>query len=230
MAKVAFGGLVAELRGTLGNDVYTRNRSGSIVRTKTANAYIHTANRDFAIQTRHDAVDLWANTLTQAQRDAWNGFAQGQIPTRTSLASNHLTGQLWFLRLNMSLLADVYPPNLFPPTDLQITQPTAFAITLIDVSATQMILTFAPPLDANHTLILQATPSISPGISNWKGKVGYIGEVPPETASPYNAWSTYITYRPTPVAGKRIGLIAKYLNITNGVLSCTARADAIVVA
>jgi hypothetical protein len=228
MAKVVFGGLVSEVRGTLGADVYTRNKTGAIVRTQTTLPWTNTTLRGLAVDNLIIVLNLWSLTLTHAQRDAWNAFASAQSRSHTAIAQTQLSGQAWFIKLNVPLLPWEAGPLFDPPANLSVVQLTAFSIDHIGVAATQLTVSWQPPIPTNHALLLKATDSISLGVSSWLHQQGWAESWAQEGATTINIWDDYLTYHPTPVADLKVGATARLLNLTNGVYSRPLRAEAIV--
>lgn len=228
MAKVVFGGAVAEVRGTIGADVYTRNRSGGIIRTKSLNAFIHTDARDAAIDDLNYLLYKWSYTLSEEDRQKWRTYADAQTPSATSLATNHLTGQQWFLRLSLAIYWDGLEPPNTPPTSTSVQQPINLTIVLIKVSTSEFLVSYAPIPLPDTSLNLYGTYSISPGIQAWTRMTGAVSTLDDTDTPPVNIWTRYTTTKGAPVAGMKIGLIGKYTNDLNGFVSRPIRADAIV--
>ena len=228
MAKVVFGGLVSEVRGTLGDDVYTRTKSGGIVRKKTDHEWVFSDLRGFACDALQLALAAWYTELSQAQRDAWNSFATVQTRAATSIARTQLSGQMWFLKLNVPLYWIEATPIFDPPGNLAATQPTNFTIHHIATNNQQFILQWQPPLPPNYLARIKASDSMSVGISSWLKQIGWAGDESGEALATANIWDDYVTYHPTPIVGLKIGAVIRFLNIANGMNSRPLRADAIV--
>lgn len=104
MAKIAFGVVVSEARGKVGGGVFTKTRSGSVLRRRAI-----PTNPQTALQTAVRAIlttisQMW-KTLTDAQRDAWD--AAGQAITRRQSVSGqsyHPTGFNYFVELSAKFL------------------------------------------------------------------------------------------------------------------------------
>jgi hypothetical protein len=228
MAKVVFGGLVSEVRGTLGADVYTRNRAGGIVRTQTTLPWTPTTLRGQAVDNLITVLTLWSLTLTQPQRDAWNAFAAVQSRAHTAIAQTQLSGQAWFIKLNVPLIPWEAGPLYEPPGDISVTQLEQFSISQIAVAATQFTVNWQPGIPTNHGLAVKATDSISLGISSWLHQQGLAELSGGEAQTTLNIWDDYVAYHPTPVAALKIGATARFLNLANGVYSQPLRAEAVV--
>jgi hypothetical protein len=228
MAKVVFGGLVSEVRGTLGADVYTRNKSGGIVRTQTLNPWVNTTLRAFAVDVIVEILRWWSEELDEDMRHAWNAFAVVQSRSHTAIAQTQLSGQMWFLKLNVPLYHNEQPLREYPPPDLSVTAMTELSIDHIAIAATEFIVNWQPPQPGDHVLRILATDSLSPGVSSWLHQLGYASSQWIPDAITANIWEAYLDYHPTPVLGNKIGITARFLNCNNGVYSRPLRADAIV--
>ena len=228
MAKVVFGGLVSEVRGTLGADVYTRNKTGGIVRTQTTLPWTPTDLRGLAVDYLNDALTRWSTLLSDEQRLAWNAFATMQTRSATAIAKTQLSGQAWFIKLAVPLLWQEAEPYYDPPANLSVAAITSFGIDHIAAGALQFVIDWAPGLPANHVLVVKATDSMSLGISSWLHQQGWAASWYTESDTTCDIMEQYQAYHPTPTPGLRIGATARFLNLANGVYSRPLQATAIV--
>jgi hypothetical protein len=220
--------LVSEVRGTLGADVYTRIKSGGIVRTQTTNEWVNTTLRGLALDYRTLVTQGWSTTLSQTQRDAWNAFAAMQSRAHTAIAQTQLSGHAWFVKLNIPLARwfEAFIPE--PPPHLLVDPLTSLAIANISVAATQFNIAWQPPLADDHALIVQASPSVSTGVSSWLKTIGYAGAFYTDALTTGNIWDEYNLYHAAPTPDLKIGIVARLLNPVNGCYSRPLRAEAIV--
>jgi len=228
MAKVVFGGAVSELRGTLGADVYTRNKSGGIVRTQTTKAWTPTTLRGLAVDYLIDALTRWSTLLSNEQRIAWNAFATMQTRSASAIAKTQLSGQDWFIKLAVPLLWQEAEPYYDPPANLSVAAITSFAIDHIAAGIEHFVINWTPGLPANHILVVKATDSMSLGISSWLHQQGWAAYWSTETDTSCEMYEQYAVYHPAPTPGLRIGATARFLNLANGVYSRPLQATAIV--
>lgn len=106
MALIKTGGLIAEIRGSVGGATFARNRGGAYVRNRSIP--INPASvRQVAVRSVFaDLTQLWGTVLTPAQRDAWNVYAEN-VPLINALGEpRQATGLNHYVRSN-SLLLDV---------------------------------------------------------------------------------------------------------------------------
>jgi len=75
MALIKFGGGVVQMSGSIAGNTYARNRYGNYVRARTKPVNPKT-DRQSVIRTAMQLLTTrWAQTLTAAQRTAWNLYA-----------------------------------------------------------------------------------------------------------------------------------------------------------
>jgi len=84
MALVKFGGGVVGMSGSIAGTTFARNRSGSYARAKTKPINPNTTLQNLVRATFAMLSARWAQTLTEAQRTAWNLYA-------SSVSVNQLT-------------------------------------------------------------------------------------------------------------------------------------------
>ncbi len=104
MAKIKLGELVDDITGKVRNHIYTHCKDRNILKTNPA--YIGNP-KTFVQQPRYrqyfsELKPIWYNTLTQAQRDAWEVFSEAQE-----------SGYNSFYRCNMNLRSISYPPPTY---------------------------------------------------------------------------------------------------------------------
>ncbi len=75
MAVVNLGSIVADIRGSVGDQTYARNQGGLYVRDRTGPAGAPTASQIEVTDTITDLSQAWSSTLTDAQRAGWRQYA-----------------------------------------------------------------------------------------------------------------------------------------------------------
>ncbi len=228
MAKITFGPIVSEARNKQGNVVFSRTRGGAVSR-----AWVLTGVRHSALQTtqraQFKAATLrWFQTLTQDQRTAWNSFADAADPLPKPIGKNHRSGQNWFLACNattnywLGTFVDTPPKNLQSPN---LTTLTLAA----NADSEDLTLTIAP-VDASADIYtnLWATMPISPGITNWGKYLRRLALYDNTATFPKNLWAIYEDRFETPLAGQRIGLMARTMSASKGILGPKIITSAIV--
>lgn len=213
--KVKFGMIVTEGRGKLGGHVFSKNRSGAIVRTKVTPINGKTNAQMSARGLLTTFSQNWAG-LTQAQRDAWNGAVDSFKKTNIFGDQYKPTGKNLYTKLNINLaligLAAISKPPL--PPELPNVQFNAGPIDQTE------ILIEASKTFGGATAVISATASSSPGITNFSGKFRIIG-----VGSSFSADQTedvrnkYINKFGTYPSGQKIGFSVVVIDHTSGVAS-----------
>lgn len=103
-ALIKLGGAVADIRGSVGGTVYSRNRYGAYSRNRTI-----PVNPGSEFQTKIRSImgqirAAWFKTLTQANRDAWDAYAAAVSMTNRVGESVKLTGWNHFARSAAALM------------------------------------------------------------------------------------------------------------------------------
>ena len=151
-ALVKFGGGIIEMRGSLAGNVFSRNKGGNYARAKTTPINPNTANQVAVRAALAQLTDLWSNTVTPAQRAAWNLYAANVQVVNKLGESVNISGFNHYIRSNVEFLRNLAATTAPGPVVFEIPeQDPTFAITASE--ATQQIsVTFNNALDwANET-------------------------------------------------------------------------------
>lgn len=235
MAKVKFGGGVAEIRGTVNGAIFSRNPSGAYIRNYVTpvqpESIAQIANRTRFKQTSAE----WAS-ITQTEQEAWRGVS---YMTADNIGNQiRISGYQAFMQLNKmrSLIGESI--LTLPPTDTQPENPFSgitlnMADELIGPPARKMIkLEFAPtPLLAGHVLIVSASAKQPIGRNTAKGLERTIAISIPLEVSPWDITDAYEDYHGQMSGddtGKtKIFVLIKIVKISSGVSRIIARGGGI---
>jgi len=105
MATVVFGGLVSEVRGSIGGDTFSRNRYSAYVRQRTKPVNPNTPKQVMRRNWLNTCQQGW-KTLTSTQQDAWNNYALGVTFTNAHGNTYSLNGQMLFIKYNLKKTLD----------------------------------------------------------------------------------------------------------------------------
>lgn len=100
MALVKYGGGIVQMSGSMSGNTYARNRSGNYVRARTKPVNPNTARQIEVRAAMAFLTDRWANTVTAAQRTAWNLYAASVNMTNKLGETINLTGFNHYIRSN----------------------------------------------------------------------------------------------------------------------------------
>lgn len=137
MALVKFGGGITQMTGSIGGTTFARNRYGNYARARTKPTNPNTALQQGVRASLTFLTERWAQTLTAAQRTAWNLYGSNVVMTNKLGESMNLSGFNHYVRSNMvrkqtgSAIIDAGPVVF----ELPETDPT-YAITATEAAQT----------------------------------------------------------------------------------------------
>jgi len=227
MAKILFGPIVSEARNKEGSVVFSRGPYGAYTRPWVDPDQTETAARKTAKDRMAAAAAAWNNSLTPAQRAAWEVFAK-LLDYRDTLAArkNH-AGRTPFIQQYLYLsnlgLATLTNP---PPSTNRLSLQTA-ALTLNSDTATLNLTLTWPPGQAQPPAIIYATPGLN-AAANFPGhRFRQIATLGSAVAYPYNLWTNYTNVFPLPEAGQRVFTAARPIHPTTGLAGTKLTASAL---
>ena len=138
MALVKFGAGIVDMRGSIAGNTFARNRAGAYVRARTKPINPNTSRQQAVRNILQQLVNDWSQTLTSANRTAWNQYAAA-VPMTNKLGEEQLlTGFNMFIRSNVALLQASLPQVDAGPTTLLLPAGDGtFAVTASE--ATQLL-------------------------------------------------------------------------------------------
>ena len=194
MALVKLGGLISDIRGSVGGSVFSRNKSGAIVRQRTTPINPKTARQSAARSVMATVSALWRTGTTAAQKAAWEIYA-ANVPAKNKLGEvirnsgfNHFVKSNGVI-LNAGLTAISHAPAVFtlPGED------ATFAI-VASTAAQTLACTFDDTADwcdlDGAALIVQQGIPVSESISYFDGPWRSAGIIEGDSQAPPSTGET----------------------------------------
>lgn len=229
MAKVKFTAVVADMRNKLNGSVFARNRGGAYVRTKVTPLNPQ-SNAQIAARNLLTGLAQGFRSLSQEQITAWNAAVTQWQTTDIFGDLVSPTGLALYVRLNANIANGGGSPISNPPAPVGATSLITLELTA-DVSGDTYEITFTPAaVPADHTMYIESTTMLSPGINNANSRFRFIGVAAAAAASPFDAFTFQTTKFGPLVAGQKSYVRCKFINIITGEVSLALRAYAIVTA
>jgi len=228
MALIRPGGLVGQISGRLGGDVYSHNRYGQYVRAG-SNPVTSTTSYALAAKARMTSVTQGWQSRTAAQKLAWNAWATTN-PTINRLGESiHLTGHAAYVGINTRLLSCGVVQITTPPIEAA---PAPLATLSLAADIGPGVFEFAyttTPLAAADYLWINACVLDSTGINYVENYLRLVGVSAAAQASPFDP-QTLIEARFGAVAVDQIivATVSVFDSLT-GQLSAPLRCQATVV-
>jgi len=229
MAKIKLSAIVSEMRGKLNGSVFAKNRGGAYVRTKVTPVNPSTAAQTTVRAALTSFSQAWRN-LTQAQRDAWNGAVSNFTGTDIFGDIKTPSGINLYNKLNLNLANISEPSLLVPPTPGTVGYLSDLVLSIADGANTMTLAATLNDLTAGQKIVVEATEQLSAGIENANSKFAKIAVLAGTSTSPFNLYAAYEAKFGAPVAGKKIFVRVKAVEIASGVSGLPTSASAIVVA
>lgn len=101
MALVKFGGGIVQMSGSIAGNTFARNRSGNYCRARTKPINPNTSNQQVIRAALTALSTRWSQTLTAAQRTAWNLYASSVAMKNALGEVIYLSGYNQYLRSNV---------------------------------------------------------------------------------------------------------------------------------
>lgn len=172
MAIFRPGASVAEVRGSVGGTVFSRNRGGSYMRTRVAPIQPNTTRQGTIRNAMALLQNVFAGTLTANQRSQWTSFAENNTRPNRLGEQIRLSAINMFIRINSIRKAAGVSTLTVPPTgSCETGGPT---ITVAATTAAGLTITaISPALSAGDILVFQCSGPLSNVVNFFKGPWAY---------------------------------------------------------
>lgn len=228
MALIRPGGIVGQISGRIGGDVYSHNRYGSYIRNGTIPVTSTTEAAIAAKARMTEATQTW-QALTANQRRDWTGYAAANPVVNRVGQSIQLTGHVAYVGINARMLAMgeaklTAPPVGPPPLPLLTMSLTAD----IGLGTTEVTFT-ATPLAATERLYLWGCRLQSAGISFVENYLRLFNISAAAETSPFDYQTVYEARLGTMAVGEIVVMRIAVIDDATGLLSADLRAQATVI-
>lgn len=209
MAKIKFGMMMTDASGKLGGQVFSKNRGGSYVRTKTTPSNPQTVAQ-MAIRGIFASISSAWSGLTQGNRDSFNNFVGDYARTDIFGDARNPSGKSLFQRLNQNLV--ISGQNQITTCVSPSEVPFAFVLSAeANISASQFF------IETNNDttgckVVVWATPPMSQGTKFVKNKLRQLEVSNGDVAVTVNVWAKYIEKFGVPTAGANIVVGVRVIN------------------
>lgn len=228
MAKVKFSALISDMRNKLNGSVFSKNRAGSYLRNKVTPVNPQSVAQTAARSLLTSYSQAWKN-LSQDQIAAWNTAVSQWATTDIFGDIKNPTGLQLFIRLNVNVALAGGVILTEPPTPATVQAVLDLSVDVDESSQSVTLSDVETPVPAGMSLYIEATPGMSPGISNANSQFRFVQMIP--AAGAVGAISAaYIAKFGPVVAGKKYFVRCKFINATTGQVSQPLVAQTIAVA
>ena len=229
MAKVMFGGGVAQIRGSDAGTTYSRNRGGAYTRNRVAPIQPSTVYQQ-AVRARLTLFSKqWSSLLTQAQRDGWISFASSHPVTDVFGASIVLTGSQMYGRLNQQLGAAGLTEISDAPLTSDVESLATAVLTVAPVVPSATIAFSPSPLAATSHLQVFATPPYGVGKSFVKNALRLVVTSGAAETTSFEFQAAYVArFGGLAASGQKTTTLCRVIDDVTGFTSVGIRSDYVV--
>lgn len=179
---------IADASGSLSGVTYSHNRGGAYTRNRSIPVNPNTAQQQAVKSLFSGAQARWGNTLTPAQRAAWDAYALATpITNRIGVAVN-VGGKGMYTRGNVPRIQGGLTTVNGAPTGAGLPALTLPGITSVTASTGIAVLTFtntdAWATATGGALLIYASRGQSPTINSFKGPYRLAGTILGNTSTP----------------------------------------------
>lgn len=230
MAKILFSGVAGvDMRGKLNGSVFSKNRGGAYVRNKVTPVNPQTAAQQNVRNRMSTNSQAWRG-LTETQRQSWIDGAANFPYTDIYGFTKILSGQQLYVKLNNNLAQILQPAITTCPAPVAIPAIGLMSVVADDSANTVIVTTDLDPIPLNYTLVILATPNVTPGKMFVKNLYRFTSILTGGAAGPFDISADYVPLFGDPVTGQKIFLRAFIVSEVTGQAGIPVQAMTIVVA
>lgn len=230
MAKVKYGAMVTDARGSIDGVVYSKNQYGGYVRVKVSPVQPRTASQQATRSSLGQLSKEYSNLLTDAQRTNWKTFAESNPVVDVFGNSQTLNAISMYQRINRVLHNLGLPSIQDVPLNMNVTA-LLTAVPVADESLGTISIDFTnTPLDADSHIYVFATGPLNGGVNYIEKDLQFLTSSPAAQASPLDVASEWEAKYGAMVVGQRIGFEIMTVNEINGAVSVGLRSIITVIA
>lgn len=217
MAKIVLSALLTDISGKSGGTVFSKNKGGAYLKNRVVPSNPQTA-KQIGVRSRISSLSQAWKSLTSEQQAAWQGATPSFQYVNNLGQLRSYTAQALFMALNSSIRAGNPSAALLtsPPAPAAITNvvPTALNF-LVDTGNPDTVdITFAPTVPSGHTVLVQATRGLSPGVTRpSQSFFRQIGVIPAAGTSPVDMVTEWAAEFGSAAVGQKV--FVKFVTLLN---------------
>jgi hypothetical protein len=215
MAKVAFSAIVSDLRNKIGGNVFTKVRSGAMVRIKVSPTQPRTAAQQ-TVRSSFTAFSKAWDTITEVQRDGWRSLAAG-LPQKDIFGNTYyLTGIQLFQLANRNLASIGVAQISDAPASLSVGSPGTLTLVANHTGPVLTIDAVTEPAAGEVPLIFATRPLNAGRLFVGNNRQILDAAIVAGTAGPWDVATLYAAKYGALAAGQNLNFGVRYINNTTG--------------
>jgi len=145
MALILTGGGITAIRGKVGGHVFSRAKSGAIMKSRTTGVNPRTSAQTFARAQLATQSKNWSNNLSLSDQNSWNALALVNPSTNVFGQTLYLSGQQLFVQCNCNLALALVPSLTTAPPDLNVLPYTSASVAVSSAAGGTITFTLGVP-------------------------------------------------------------------------------------
>lgn len=218
MAKIKYGAIITDSRGSIGGHSLTATRWGPQIITKPLPRGSRTTAQTLSAARFANLAKNWWEGLSPAQRTAWRALAASAPRPNVWGTEYPLTGLSLYIGLNAQLAVAGLAMTDDAPADQFVTAPATVTLS-VTAPSTASITWTTTPLPTDHILYARVAGPLSPGITNISGRYKHLGVSGGSQSSPWDVSSLFSSKLGTLITGRLYAVQVAMLNTSNAALS-----------
>jgi hypothetical protein len=215
MAKIVTSAIVADIRKKIGGNVFSKVRSGAIVRRKVSPIQPRT-NTQRNVRANFAAISKrWGSAAVgDTNRAGWNALAQN-YPQKDKFGASHtLTGLQMYQKLNRNLQTISHGYLDIPPATLAAPNPGA--ITIVATSPATLTANPDNAIVGTEVAAVSAAAQQSAGRTFVGNRYRLLTTFVFASTTPWDIASVYTAKFGSLISGKKVSVLVKYIDPTTG--------------
>ena len=232
MALIQLGGGILDARGSIGGQVFSKNRFGNYIRARITPVNPKSSRQNTIRASIQSLAQRWSAVLTQLQRDAWEVYAAAIVRQNALGAQIKLTGFNMFIRSNSIRSQSADTVIDIGPTTLTLPPGDPLMIATVNTAAQQISVAFDENLnwldqDEGRMYVFMSIPK-SAGVTFVGGPFRLAGSIQGDSTTPPT--SPELIAVPFPVSTGQIVVVRARISEEDGRLSDLFRSQSSVAA
>lgn len=195
----------SQVSGSVAGLTYSHNRGGLYTRARATPTDPNSTAQQAARAAMTSAVQSWGDTLSAAQRTAWDTYALNVPVTDRLGATIYLSGQQHFLRTNVARLRGGLALATAAPTTYDTGQPNTGAFVQLDgLGACDAGGAIYGAASDDGDVLVQLGPPQGPAINFFKGPYQFVGTAAVASAATNSSVAGIATPFGLPIDAERI--------------------------
>jgi len=217
LAKIVFSAVVGDARKKAGGVVFTKGRTGAVIRRKVSPVQPRTQAQRNVRSAFTGLSKYWGATLTDTERSGWTALAVANPRKDQFGQTKTLTGLQMFQSCNRNLdTIGITTVLAEPPAALTAESPGTLTVVATSGGTPALTVSPATPNDASDKAAVFAAAQVSAGRTFIGKRYRFLASFSNTPAPPWDILAVYTAKFGALVSGKKVPILVKYIETATG--------------